>query len=62
MSDETKDCVMASEPAPVYGVINSSASFRYSKKPSERVLQHTMSVDEYFEKLISIVRKDYEAL
>lgn len=55
--------VMAAEPVAVYGVRSINSSERIANIPTrEQVLANTVSVDEYFDELISLVRHDYANL
>ena len=48
------------EPAIAYGINSgSNAPFTYISL-RERILENTISTDEYFDKLLSLVHKDYE--
>lgn len=51
---------MAEEPVASYAVPHSYQT--PSKRTRERVIADTMSVDEYFDELISQVHKDYASL
>lgn len=53
---------IASEPMPVYG---SHATYHTSTKhiiKENRIMSKTISVDEYFDKLLSLVHEDYAHL
>ena len=55
--------VIASEPVAVYDVpTTSSAECTASTSLREQVLANTVSVDKYFDELISLVRHDYADL
>lgn len=53
----------ASEPTGSYGVRTDAQSTPLQQESSrDRILASTMSVDEYFDELISLVRQDYANL
>ena len=60
--DKQKEPLMASEPAVVYGVRDVSYGTKASVVSNNSVLDNTMSVDDYFDELISLVHKDYANL
>ena len=51
---------MVSEPLAAYDVLVSSERVGFLN--SERLLSDTVSVDEYFDELIALVRRDYGIL
>ena len=53
---------MASEPAAVYEVKRSHCSLNKGESIREQIMATTVSVDEYFDKLISLVHEDYANL
>lgn len=53
---------MASEPAATYGVSSTSYVPNTGAISTEDILASTMSVDAYFDELISLVHKDYANL
>ena len=56
------ETAMVSEPTHIYNAHN---SYRVSEKmlfQREHILADTMSVDEYFDKLINLVQSDYANL
>ena len=54
--------MMAEEPAIAYGVQHSYHAPSKNVSEREHVLASTMSVDEYFDELISLVHEDYADL
>ena len=55
--------LQASEPAVTYGVRTGAPSAPMQQESARnRILAGTMSVDEYFDELISLVRQDYANL
>lgn len=54
--------LMASEPAAVYEVKRSHCSLNKGESIREQIMATTVSVDEYFDKLISLVHEDYANL
>ena len=59
----TDSSPMASEPAAEYGVRSLSSSEHIPvRSVKEPVLANTVSVDEYFDELISLVHHDYADL
>lgn len=55
--------VTASEPVAAYGGCSTYSSEPISSVPArEKVLTNTVSVDQYFDELISLVRYDYANL
>ena len=60
--DTQNDPLKASEPAAAYGVSSTPYAPNAGAIPTENVLANTMSVDAYFDELISLVRKDYANL
>ena len=57
---KTKPLSLA-EPAGVYNISSSQATLENTSK-RECVMASTVSVDEYFDELISLVHKDYASL
>ena len=57
--DKQNEPLMASEPAAAYGVPSTPYASNASVISTENVLSNTMSVDAYFDELISLVHKDY---
>lgn len=49
-----------SEPMIPYGVNTGSNAIGVIPSSREFIMRNTMSVDEYFDKLISLVHQDYE--
>ena len=57
---ETKnESTMAAEPVTTYAVRGSSYAPKKALADEEDILANTMSVDAYFDELISLVHKDY---
>ena len=52
----------AGQPVATYGVRSSYAMPKKAVSTRERVMASTVSVDEYFDELINLVRKDYANL
>lgn len=53
---------IVSEPLISYGVNSVSSAITTLPSTRESILKSTMSVDEYFDKLLSLVHQDYENL
>lgn len=51
-----------SEPMISYGIKRDSNAMGVIPSSRESILKNTISVDEYFDKLISLVHQDYENL
>ena len=47
------------EPAVAYGTRTNADALKNGPSSRESILASTVSVDEYFDELISLVRKDY---
>ncbi len=60
--DTQNEPLIASEPAATYGVSSASYAPKTGTIPAKNVLANTMSVDAYFDELISLVHKDYANL
>ena len=60
--DKQNKPLVASEPAAAYGVSSAPYAPNTGVIPTENVLANTMSVDAYFDELISLVHKDYANL
>lgn len=58
--NKEKEPMTVAEPAIAYGVNTGSNSPFAQTSIRERILENTISVDEYFDKLLSLVHKDYE--
>lgn len=54
--------VTAAEPVAVYGVRSTFAAPKKNVTSSEGLMASTVSIDEYFDELIDLVRKDYANL
>ena len=61
-SDIKTEPLMAEEPVSPYNVCRSSHIPSKETSTRERVMGSTVSVDAYFDELISLVHKDYENL
>ena len=59
---DQEEAVMAAEPVATYGVPNAITNQTKVFTTKERVMASTMSVDEYFDELITLVHKDYANL
>ena len=60
--NKEKEPMTVAEPAIAYGINSgSNAPFTHISLRN-RILENTISVDEYFDKLISLVHQDYENL
>jgi hypothetical protein len=55
--DKQNEPLMASEPAATYGVSSTPYTPNASVISTENLLSNTMSVDAYFDELISLVHK-----
>ena len=58
---EKNKLTVVSEPEPAYGLAR-GCQVPITDMSEEELLSGTMSVDAYFDELISLVRKDYEDL
>ena len=59
---EARRMSTAGQPVTAYGVRSTHATPKKVVSTSERVMASTVSVDEYFDELINLVRKDYADL
>ena len=59
--DQSKPLSVA-EPMFAYGVNTRSNNIGTIPSSRERIMKNTTSVDEYFDKLLSLVHQDYENL
>ncbi|MBP5497552.1 MAG: hypothetical protein J6X98_10355 [Bacteroidales bacterium] len=50
------------EPKSPYGVKNNSESPSLQSSHKAKIMENTVSVDEFFDDLISLVRSDYECI
>ena len=50
------------EPKSPYGMKNNSESPSLQSSRKARIMENTVSVDEFFDDLISLVRSDYECI
>lgn len=57
-----KDCHQVSEPVVAYGSQTNVNTLKQQPSSRERIMASTLSVDEYFDELISLVRKDYASI
>ena len=57
-----EETVIAAEPVATYGVSNTITNPSKVFTTKERVMASTMSVDEYFDELVTLVHKDYANL
>ena len=57
-----KEPLKVEEPRSSYGVKNNSESSSLQSSKKARIIENTMSVDEFFDDLISLVRSDYESI
>lgn len=55
-----KEPMTVAEPAIAYGINPGSNAPVTHISLRDRILENTISVDEYFDKLLSLVHKDYE--
>jgi hypothetical protein len=60
--DIHEEPIMASEPVAAYGEPTTYAMPSKSVPAKERIMASTVSVDEYFDELITLVHKDYADL
>ncbi|MBQ7572382.1 MAG: hypothetical protein IJT19_09115 [Bacteroidaceae bacterium] len=60
--DIEPETVMAAEPVAAYEARRGNYAPSKSVSTRERVMASTVSVDEYFDELISLVHKDYANL
>jgi len=60
--DMKEEPLMAAEPLVAYGVDNNRQLSDEDLSFREKIMAETVSVDEYFDELISLVRKDYANL
>jgi hypothetical protein len=58
---EKNKVIVVSEPEPAYGLAR-GCQIPVTDMSEKELLANTMSVDAYFDELISLVRKDYENL
>ena len=54
------ESIIVSEPISSYDTRGSHQVIQQNTSTNERVMANTVSVDEYFDELITLVRKDYE--
>ena len=54
------ESAIVSEPISSYDTRGSHQVLQQNTSIKERVMANTVSVDEYFDELITLVRKDYE--
>ena len=57
-----KEPLKVEEPKSPYGVKNNSESPTLQSSRKARIMENTVSVDEFFDDLISLVRSDYESI
>ena len=57
-----KEPLKVEEPKLPYGVKNNSESSSLQSSKKARIIENTVSVDEFFDDLISLVRSDYESI
>ncbi|MBO4481285.1 MAG: hypothetical protein J5719_01865 [Bacteroidales bacterium] len=57
----TRKQPMAAEPTPSYSAVQKQSTSP-TLSPKERLMKETLSVDEYFDELISLVHQDYANL
>lgn len=57
-----KEPLKVEEPKLPYGVKNNSESPSLLSARKARIMENTVSVDEFFDDLISLVRSDYESI
>ena len=57
----TRKQPMAAEPTPSYSAVQKQPTAP-TLSPKERLIKETLSVDEYFDELISLVHQDYANL
>ena len=57
-----KEPLKVEEPKSPYGVKNNSESSSLQSSKKARIIENTVSVDEFFDDLISLVRSDYESI
>lgn len=61
--EETQlECHQVSEPVMAYGSQTNVNTLKQQPSSREKIMASTVSVDEYFDQLISLVRKDYESI
>ncbi len=61
--EETQlECHQVSEPVMAYGSQTNVSTLKQQPSSRERIMASTISVDEYFDELISLVRKDYASI
>ena len=61
--EETQlECHQVSEPVMAYGSQTNVSTLKQQPSSREKIMASTVSVDEYFDQLISLVRKDYESI
>jgi len=60
--DMKEEPLMAAEPLVAYGVDSNHQLSDEDLSFREKIMAETVSVDEYFDELISLVRKDYANL
>lgn len=61
--EETQlECHQVSEPVMAYGSQTNVNTLKQQPSSIEKIMASTVSVDEYFDQLISLVRKDYESI
>ena len=57
-----KEPLKVEEPKSPYSVKNNSESPSLQSSHKARIMENTVSVDEFFDDLISLVRSDYESI
>lgn len=57
-----KETLKVEEPKLPYGVKNNSESPSLQSSRKAKIMENTVSVDEFFDDLISLVRSDYESI
>ena len=57
-----KEPLKVEEPKLPYGVKNNSETPSLQSSRKARIMENTVSVDEFFDDLISLVRSDYESI
>lgn len=60
--DKQEEPIMAAEPVSAYGVRTNYAMPTKAVSTKDRIMASTVSVDEYFDELITLVHKDYANL
>lgn len=57
--DKQKEPLKVEEPKSSYGIQNNAESPSLPSSRKARIMENTVSVDEFFDDLISLVRSDY---